>query len=57
MSGAAIAMMLVAMVVIWGGMIASGLYLRAHPEGSVQLLDEFGRPVDHPMLDVDHPES
>ncbi|MGO1591527.1 MAG: methionine/alanine import family NSS transporter small subunit [Ancrocorticia sp.] len=54
MSGAAIAMMCVAMFVIWGGMIASAVYLRKHPEGSVQLLDEFGRPVDHPMLDVDH---
>ena len=54
MSGGAIAMLCVPMVVIWGGMIASGLNLRAHPEGSVQLLDEYGRPVDYPTLDVDH---
>ena len=54
MSGIAVMMMVLFMVVIWGGMIASGLNLRAHPEGSVQLLDEYGRPVDYPTLDVDH---
>lgn len=54
MSPAAIAMMCFAILVIWGGLLASALYLRRHPEGSVQLLDEFGRPVDRPMLDVDH---
>ncbi len=56
MSTPAITMMLVSMAVVWGGLLVSIIHLRRHPEGSVQLLDDFGRPVDHPMLDATHPD-
>lgn len=32
MTGTAITMMLVAMVVVWGGLLASVLYLRSRPQ-------------------------
>ncbi|GAB3500520.1 methionine/alanine import family NSS transporter small subunit [Nocardiopsis coralliicola] len=32
MSGAAIAMMCVSIVLLWGGLLAAVLWLRAHPE-------------------------
>lgn len=32
MTGTAITMMIVAMVVVWGGLVASVLYLRSRPE-------------------------
>ena len=57
MSAPAITMMLVSMVVVWGGLLVSIIQLRRNPEGSVQLLDDFGRPVDHPMLDATYPEQ
>ncbi len=56
MSAPAIAMMCVSIVIVWGGLIAAVINLRMHPEGSVQLLDDFGRPVDRPMLDATHHE-
>lgn len=56
MSTPAITMMLVSMAVVWGGLLVSIIHLRRHPEGSVQLRDDFGRPVDHPMLDATHPD-
>lgn len=52
MSAPAIAMMCVSIAIVWGGLAAAIINLRRHPEGSVQLLDDFGRPVDHPMLDA-----
>lgn len=57
MSASAIAMMSASIVILWGGLAAAIINLRRHPEGSVQLLDDFGRPVDRPMLDATHPES
>ena len=56
MSVPAITMMLVSMFVVWGGLLVSIIHLRKNPEGSVQLLDDFGRPVDRPMLDATYPE-
>ena len=56
MSAPAIDMMCVSILVVWGGLVASVINLRRHPEGSVQLLDDFGRPVDRPTLDATHQE-
>jgi hypothetical protein len=36
MTGSAIAMMVVFIVVLWGGLVAAVLNLRAHPEDSDQ---------------------
>lgn len=32
MSSAAVIMMIIAMVLVWGGLIASAVHLRRHPE-------------------------
>lgn len=48
MSGIAIVMMLVAMAIIWGGLAFAIIFLLKHPEGSVELLDDHGRPLHPP---------
>lgn len=40
MTGTAITMMLVALIIVWGGLIASILYLRSRPEVSDELLED-----------------
>lgn len=45
MSTAAIVMMLIAIVTVWGGLVASLLHLSRHPEGSVTERDDHGDPV------------
>ena len=40
MTGTAILMMIVAMIVVWGGLIASILYLRARPEVDNGVLED-----------------
>ncbi len=40
MTGTAVLMMIVAMVVVWGGLIASILYLRARPEVDNGVLED-----------------
>lgn len=45
MSTTAIVMMIVAVAIVWGGLTAAIVFLMRHPEGSVQLLDDYGRPL------------
>lgn len=40
MTGTAVTMMIVAMVVVWGGLVASILFLRARPEVGEELLED-----------------
>ena len=40
MTGSAVMMMIVAMVVVWGGLIASILFLRARPKVDNGLLED-----------------
>nr|WP_108871323.1 methionine/alanine import family NSS transporter small subunit [Tessaracoccus timonensis] len=46
MSTAAIVMMVVAIVIVWGGLAFAITFLLKHPEGSVELLDDHGRPLE-----------
>lgn len=48
MSTAAIIMMVAAIVVVWGGLVFAIVFLLRHPEGSVELLDDHGRPLHPP---------
>jgi hypothetical protein len=45
MSTEAIIMMIAAIVVVWGGLGFAVAHLLRHPEGSIQLLDDHGRPL------------
>lgn len=40
MTGTAVAMMLVAMAVVWGGLVASILFLRSRPQVDESLLED-----------------
>ncbi|WP_297743362.1 methionine/alanine import family NSS transporter small subunit [uncultured Tessaracoccus sp.] len=42
----AIVMMVTAIVIVWGGLASAIVFLLQHPEGSVQLLDDHGRPLE-----------
>lgn len=46
MSTTAIVMMVAAMIVVWGGLAGAIVFLLQHPEGSVELLDDHGRPLE-----------
>lgn len=46
MSTDAIIMLLAAILIVWGGLAGSIVFLLKHPEGSVELLDDHGRPLD-----------
>ncbi|MDU7361458.1 MAG: methionine/alanine import family NSS transporter small subunit [Propionibacteriaceae bacterium] len=46
MSTTAIVMMVAAMIVVWGGLVGAITFLLQHPEGSVELLDDHGRPLE-----------
>lgn len=46
MSTAAIVMMVAAIVIVWGGLAFAITFLLKHPEGSVELLDDHGRPLE-----------
>lgn len=48
MSTSAIIMMVAAIVVVWGGLAFATVFLLRHPEGSVELLDDHGRPLNPP---------
>lgn len=48
MSTSAIIMMVLAIAIVWGGLVWAILFLMKHPEGSVQLLDDHGRPMNPP---------
>ncbi|WP_296138559.1 methionine/alanine import family NSS transporter small subunit [uncultured Tessaracoccus sp.] len=48
MSTTAVVMMILAIVIVWGGLAAAIGFLLRHPEGSVQLLDDHGRPQNPP---------
>lgn len=48
MSTTAIIMMICAIVIVWGGLAGAIVFLLKHPEGSVQLLDDHGRPLNPP---------
>lgn len=40
MTGTAIAMMIVALLIVWGGLVASILFLRSRPEVSTDLVED-----------------
>ncbi|GEM_PF-403008 len=46
MSSSAIVMMILAIAVIWGGLVWACVRLMQNPEGSVELLDDDGRPLE-----------
>lgn len=46
MSSEAIIMMVAAIVIVWGGLAYSVIFLLRNPEGSVVLLDDHGRPIE-----------
>ena len=46
MSITAIVMMVIAIVIVWGGLAGAIVFLLQHPEGSVELLDDHGRPLE-----------
>lgn len=48
MSTEAVVMMILAIAIVWGGLVFSILFLAKHPEGSVELLDDHGRPLNPP---------
>ncbi|RRD47139.1 methionine/alanine import family NSS transporter small subunit [Tessaracoccus sp. OH4464_COT-324] len=48
MSVSAIIMLIAAIVIVWGGLAFAIIFLLKHPEGSVPLRDDHGRPVPHP---------
>ncbi len=48
MSTSAIIMMVLAIAIVWGGLAFAIVFLLKHPEGSVQLLDDHGRPLNPP---------
>ncbi len=46
MSTTAIVMMVLAIAILWGGLAFAITFLLKHPEGSVKLLDDHGRPLE-----------
>ena len=48
MTTTAIVMFIIFAVILWGGLMLSLINLLRHPEGSVQLLDDNGNPVERP---------
>ena len=57
MTGTAIAMMLVAMLIAWGGLVASILHLRSRPQVDDGLLEDPDMVADdEARLRLPHPE-
>lgn len=48
MTTAAIIMLIAAIVIVWGGLAFAIAFMLKHPEGSVELLDDHGRPLNPP---------
>ena len=56
MTGTAIAMMIVAMLVVWGGLVASILFLRSRPEVPEEQLADPDRAADDARPRLPHPD-